>query len=95
MKITHECLLGSLLLLIGCASSPVKKLGANSYEVTCEGEDDMDCQEHAWKTCNGAYKSASDDLTGKRIEQVRKGNMVTTQVKKDFRIAFQCEESKN
>jgi hypothetical protein len=94
MKIASGYLIGSLLLLVGCASSPVKKLGPNSYVVTCEGDDDMECQEHAWKTCNGAYKTATDDQTGKHLEQVRRGNMVTTEVKKDFKIAFQCEEPK-
>ena len=79
-----------LLMMASCAFSPVRKIDGNKYEVTCSGDDDMKCQEHAWRACNGAYDTQKDDQTGKRTELFNQGAMTHARAVKDYKMVFSC-----
>jgi hypothetical protein len=81
-----------LMMMVSCAFNPVRKIAANKYEATCSGDDDMKCQEHAWKACNGSYDTQKDDQTGKRTEIFNQGATMHARAVKDYKLVFSCAD---
>ena len=80
----------ALIALMACASA--KKLGDNHYQVSCKGDDDSQCQEQAWKTCDGAFKTLNDDKTSDKWEY-GESNLPGAMTKvKRYTLDFQCGE---